>query len=160
MKKLYLLRHASADMGWGQKDSDRPLTDFGQSQAQKIAQSIQGIHHVICSNACRTMETLNTIIEYSTKPNKVEFKENLYNANAQTLLEEIQLLEEENVLVVAHNPGIHMLAHDLTKMEATPKHDMLSISYPPCGLTILECGIESWADIEKRQNKLIDFITV
>ena len=160
MKDLYLLRHAQADMGFDQNDIDRPLTDHGYAQAKNIAPHLKNIDVALCSNAMRTRETLETIIKNGTKPKDVVFTNDLYNADTQTLLDALYTVDGDNVLIVAHNPGIHLTAYDLMEQANTRKHDLVLSMYPPCSLTILECPIDDWQFIEKKKNKLIDFITV
>jgi len=160
MRTLYLLRHAESPMSFDKKDSERPLSDHGHAQAREISKHLKEIDFALCSSATRTRETLEAVMGAIEKPKKIKFSDNLYNAPAQVILDEICNVNAENLLVVAHNPGIHIIANELTQKEATPKHEMLSMTYPPCSLTILECDVEDWALIEKRNNKLIDFITV
>ena len=160
MRTLYLLRHAQADMSFNKKDSERPLTEHGYKQARQISQYLKEIDFALCSSAVRTRETLETLIEHGETPNKIKFTHDLYNANAEKILEEIRDINAQNLLIVAHNPGIHLAAHDLTKLGETSNHDRLILSYPPCSLTILRCEIDDWSLINKRQNHLMDFITI
>ncbi len=160
MKTLYLLRHAQSDMGFNQKDFDRPLTEHGYAQAKEIAKYFSDIDMALSSSAVRTRETLETIIEVGTTPNKIKFTHDLYNAEAQTIFEEIGRINAQSLLIVAHNPGIHLTAYDLMEPENSSKHDMVSSLYPPCSLSIFECPIDDWALIEKKKNRLVDFIKV
>ena len=159
-KYLYILRHAQADMGFNQKDADRPLTAHGYEQAKNITAHLKNIDMALCSSAVRTRETLETAIAHGETPNKIKFTHDLYNASADIILQEIRDVYAQNLLIVAHNPGVHLVAHELTKSDNSPLHDKLSMSYPPCNLTILECDIEDWSTIGKNSNQLLDFITL
>ena len=61
MTTVYLIRHAEAlaREDWSEEDSDRPLTERGRKQAQKLAKSLakSGISEVRTSPATRCHET-------------------------------------------------------------------------------------------------------
>lgn len=148
MRKIYLLRHAQAESGFSAPDKDRELTDHGKEQAFNVGLFLknQDIHTVLCSVAKRTQETLEQVKTAGASFAKIEILEKFYNAHADILGREIELVEN-NVLVIAHNPGIHQLAFQLAKDGNASLIDRLAMGYPPASLSIFE------------DNQLNDFIT-
>lgn len=160
MRTLYLLRHAESPMSFAQKDSERSLSDYGRQQAGQIAIHLKDIDLALCSSATRTQETLENAINSGASAKEIKMIDNLYNASMETILDEIRSANAQNLLIVAHNPGIHLTAHSLAKSDQSLAYEKLSVSYPPCSLTILKCDIKDWALLEKRQNELVDYITI
>lgn len=117
MKRIILIRHAqAADPLMGQKDFDRPLTDQGiydtEQQAMKIP--MDEYTHLFHSAAARTTATAQTFAHYFPKI-QLHSRKDLYNADLNQLLEFIEeLWDEEQLILVAHNPGITQLYFHLT----------------------------------------------
>lgn len=148
MRKIYLLRHAEAPSAFNVSDIERPLSAHGKNQAFQIGTVLQQhkIDHVLCSSALRTQETLDSLKKAGAQFDKVEILENLYNAPADVLLKEIGMTKG-NVLIIAHNPGIHQLAFQLAQKGDTKLIDELAMGYSPASLSIFE------------NNKIIDLIS-
>lgn len=161
-KTLYLLRHAQAASALNGTDKDRPLSAHGIEQAKVVGQYLKdiNINKVICSSAERTRMTLNAVQEGGTSSESIEYSEVLYNAPAGDILNVIQSSAEDNILVIAHNPGIHMLANMLVddKNGDAIQVENLKIFYRPATLSIIECNIDNWADIQPSANKLTGLI--
>lgn len=161
MPKLYLLRHAQAEGGFDKSDKDRALTAHGINQSKEVSAHLTNIPLCLCSGATRTKMTLESAIEGNTQINKTNFIDELYNAPAGVLLNAIQQADTANdLLLIAHNPGIHQLANILAHEDESAIREKLRFQYAPATLSILDCQIEKWADIKPAQNTLLDFITV
>ncbi len=158
MPKLYLLRHAQADMAYGMEDKNRPLTPHGITQATLVAAHLKDINVVYCSAAERTKMTLQAAIDGGAEIKRHEIIDNFYNAPAEILRQKILDSDAENILIIAHNPGIHQLAASLTMTGEEQKLNQLMSMYPPASLSIFDCDIEAWSDLKSYQNTLIDFI--
>lgn len=158
MRRLYLLRHADAPMAYDMSDKDRPLSDIGINQSKNVGGHLNNIDTVLCSNSKRTKMTCDAVIETGSKIGKIEYLEELYNAPAGVLLNALQNAQSETVLIIAHNPGIHALANMLCEESDDPSREKLRLFYNPATLTILECPIEDWKDIQPNQNKLVNLI--
>jgi phosphohistidine phosphatase len=159
MLKLFLLRHAQAANDFTIDDHDRPLTPHGLKQAENIAKHLPQIDLALCSDACRTRSTLEVIEKTGTAINKAQYLNSFYNAPAGELLAEIQNSgTAKNLLVVAHNPGIHQCAVMLSKQGDNMHSNQLIFGYPPASLSIFEYGINDWKNIQPQGNKLIDLI--
>lgn len=118
MNRILLIRHAqAADPLANQKDFDRPLTTQGVMDAKQQASEIQlnGYNRLYHSAAQRTTETAQHFA--ASSPGLQLFaRKDLYNADLNQLLEIIEeLWDEDQVILVAHNPGITHLYFHLTE---------------------------------------------
>lgn len=145
MHQLFLLRHARAEpAGTKISDHDRPLTPEGRLDAGKIAKAMRtaGLAPdvVLVSTATRTQQTLEMLEQHALWdewPN-IDALPQLYMATPPQILNTLRDLPEtvRSVLVVAHNPGLHMLALQLAgepKLAADFK--TLQAGYPTATLS-------------------------
>ena len=122
MKQIYILRHAKSS--WDNtklSDFERPLSKRGINDAVKLGKFILAnkirVSNVICSNARRTKDTFDLIskdLDFSIE--KVTYTDNLYYGEPYKIIEMIKNLDEKDlsVLIVGHNPTLHMLIEKLT----------------------------------------------
>lgn len=145
--KLILLRHTKSD--WTDPrlaDRDRPLNDRGRSAAVKMGAWLKSRGHVpdvvLCSDARRTRETLEGL---SLPEAKVEYRADLYLADAETILALARQQTADCVLVVGHNPGIGEAAEMACKMPPTRPE---FLRYPTGACTVVEIDGEPgrWLD--------------
>lgn len=115
-RTLLLMRHAKAvDFASGRTDHQRALAEHGQHQARWMGGQLQSSgllpDFALCSTAVRTQQTLAGL----GLACPVDYQPSVYQARAETILEEIQLVPEEVsvLIVVGHAPGIPSLAHEL-----------------------------------------------
>lgn len=117
MKRIILIRHAQAeDPLISQKDFDRPLTIKGVSDAmhQATKTPMDGYVHLYHSASQRTSETARAFANHFQKI-QLHSRKDLYNADLNQLLEILEeLWEQEQIILVAHNPGITQLYFHLT----------------------------------------------
>ncbi|WP_299817201.1 histidine phosphatase family protein [uncultured Jannaschia sp.] len=135
--KLILLRHAKSDWSDPAKDGrDRPLNERGRAAAEKIGSWLKSRHYlpdlVLCSDALRTRQTLSSLDLPETA---TEFRADLYEAEAATILEIATGQNAECVLVVGHNPGIGTAAADAC---ATPPSHPDFLRYPTGACTVID----------------------
>lgn len=117
-RQLIIMRHATADAGRG-RDRDRPLTPLGLDEARRVGVRLRELgpspDRVLCSTALRCRETCRSLLAGLGREPSVEFDEALYNADAGGLLDAIaHVVEPRRVLLIAHNPGVSMLALSLS----------------------------------------------
>ena len=122
MLTLSLMRHAKSD--WGDldlDDFDRALAPRGIKAAPLMAKEIVRLgltpHLVLCSGAVRTRATLALMVpEFGALPPAIRYDDQLYLAPPHTLLGVVgqHAKSETRVMIVAHNPGLHALALELT----------------------------------------------
>ncbi len=159
MLKLFLLRHAQAANSFDMGDKDRPLTSHGVQQAKILGATLPEVDLVLCSAANRTKMTLEALQAGGFNLKKFIFIEEIYNAPAGDVLNAIQQQASEAILmVIAHNPGIHQLANALSKEDGSSQREKLRYDYAPASLSILECPIENWIDIQPQENKLAELV--
>ncbi|MBM3427350.1 MAG: histidine phosphatase family protein [Bacteroidetes bacterium] len=134
MKRILLIRHAqAADPLASQKDFDRPLTTQGVLDAKQQASEIQlnGYHRLYHSAAQRTAETAQPFAAASPGL-QLHARKDLYNADLNQLLEILEeLWDEDQVILVAHNPGItHLYFHLTEEWEAFEPGTCAELVFP------------------------------
>nr|WP_281501200.1 histidine phosphatase family protein [Erythrobacter sp. F6033] len=160
-----MLRHAKSD--WddtAQRDFDRGLNDRGRRGARVIGDHIRkhGIKwdSVIASPAVRVSATL----EAGLPELEPIYDKRLYLAASDTILEAVQEhaagadAEPNTVLISGHNPGLQEVLLDLV----SPAHENdlfkeASVKFPTATFAVLECNIDSWADLKNYCAKLVHF---
>lgn len=143
--RLILMRHASAAAGTG-RDFDRPLTRRGLSEAHAVGERLRALHavpdRVVSSSARRCRETCEALTSglgtSAPTASAVEYSDLLYNASTQDLLDAIRSIDDaRTLLVVAHNPGISLLALELGRRD--PAQDAtLRAGFVPATIAIFE----------------------
>lgn len=155
MKKLYLCRHAKADMKEeGQRDFLRELNKRGHRDAEYMAGIVKKNHGVkpeivYSSPALRAFGTAEYMAKaFGFKPEEVDQRRELYEADVLTILGILQYTadEVESVMVVGHNPGLTLL---VSHMNPETEIDNL----PTCGLVGLELEIDDWFDVKRAKAK-------
>lgn len=126
MLTLTLFRHAKS--GWestASNDHTRPLNNRGLRDAPVMAQELQtrGVAPDRClvSSATRTRETIAACIDAGlVNQTSVVYFDELYLASAEKVLDVVQTdfisqtVSPQSVLVLAHNPGLEVLANTLS----------------------------------------------
>lgn len=127
MHRLILMRHAQAESSGGDGgDRERPLSPQGRADAALMGRALaaRGLRPDIAlvSAALRTRQTWDAV-EDALGDVEVRLEPDLYDAPAETLRRHVQDAEEAAgcLLVLAHNPGVHLLAHEyLVQGAASP----------------------------------------
>ena len=162
MKQLMILRHAQAlGVEPGGDDKSRKLSPKGIEDAKALGalmerQNLQP-DLVLCSAAVRTRQTLDGLLNVIAV-GRIDYSDTLYNADFSVLLNAVQGQSNDinNLLLVAHNPGIHTFAARLASDESEQfLIERLMMSYAPATMTVLQCDIENWADLEVYQNPVL-----
>ena len=115
--QLIVMRHATANPGRG-RDHDRTLTAHGREQARRVGSALRSQgpipERILCSSAIRCRETWQAISAELGSGASVDFENDLYNASAESLLNSLaEIVDEQNILLLAHNPGVSDLALEL-----------------------------------------------
>jgi phosphohistidine phosphatase len=150
MKRLLVLRHAKAeeDSASG-KDFDRPLARRGWEDAAEVGRATRerGLHPdvIIASPATRVVETLAALAE-GYGPLDADYDRRIYNASAGTLLDVVRETHDDaqTLLVVGHNPGLHLLVLDLTNDGAGGLRIRIENSFPTATLAAVDLAISTW----------------
>ncbi|ADO75248.1 SixA phosphatase family protein [Stigmatella aurantiaca] len=139
MDRLILMRHAQAEPSSpAGGDAARPLSPSGCAEASLMGRVLSGRglkpDLALVSPATRTQQTWELMKEAFGHV-KVRDTANLYNASAKTLRHLIESHEDEAgcLLVIAHNPGVHVLATEYFRdSDASPAElERLSAGFPP-----------------------------
>ncbi len=146
MKRLYVLRHAQAG-SYTPTDHERGLTDFGVRQALSIASKISGVDfgYAIVSDAERTQRTFSAL-EVNVD---VLISDEAYNASALQLeaLVRNTPAHVENVLLIAHNPGVS----DMARVAGVTQ------SLGTCDLVVVEFDSE-WDNFAMELSRVVELV--
>ncbi|MGA6126588.1 MULTISPECIES: SixA phosphatase family protein [unclassified Microbacterium] len=116
MITLILVRHAKSDWGTGLDDHERPLNDRGRRDAPVMARRLAatGVRpaRILSSTAVRARTTAQTFADALGV--SVETDEGLYGAPGSRLLATAAACGVTDVMVVAHDPGMTVLAEQLS----------------------------------------------
>lgn len=160
-RKLILIRHAKS--AWDDPFADdhaRVLNDRGRQSAVAIGKWLAEQGHVpdviLSSDSARTTETVDLILpELGTAP-EVDYRPELYHAEADVLMDALMGADAQAVALVAHNPGIGNFAH---RIVAEPPAHARFIDYPTAATLVAEFDRDSWAEVDWRQGRVVEFIT-
>lgn len=140
MRRLILMRHAEAERSApdGGGDRARPLSARGRADAQSLGQSLldRGFRpdRALVSGAVRTRQTWD-LVQEALGDLEVEILDDLYNAEADVIRHAVEDREDsvECLAVVAHNPGVHLLAVEYLADAAASPHllDRMAGGFPP-----------------------------
>jgi phosphohistidine phosphatase len=165
MKTLTLLRHAqTVQPGFVLNDFDRPLDPRGRQALQRLGHQLLASNTspeaIFCSAAIRTEQTLHTLKDYLPTGAHTHLDAQLYNANLETLINKVKKFSDswKHILVIAHNPGIELLAGWLLPTSLDPVIRRVRTYYPPAGLLSVGLPIESWLDLAPHKANLKTFI--
>lgn len=138
MKKLVLMRHATYKRDGSNSDYDYALSSYGEKESKDAANALINIGFkpdlILCSSANRAKQTANIMANcFSLNEEYVLENKALYLCSPDTLLDVLQEVTQgfENILLVAHNPGVSVLTRILSKTDALP-------SFPPSGFSVFD----------------------
>lgn len=151
---VYLLRHAKSSRSNPElADFDRPLAPRGERECDVMAEyfRLADIHPelVVCSAALRTRQTLQRVRPGLGESPMVKHYRDLYHAGPQAMLDRLRRTPEDvrRVMLIAHNPGLHMLAQRLVAGGVEEDLHRLSENLPTGALAILVYRGHSWNDL-------------
>ncbi|MCB1342695.1 MAG: histidine phosphatase family protein [Pseudooceanicola sp.] len=156
MKTLILMRHAKSDWSTGEEsDHARPLNRRGRASALALGNWLRGKgwlpDQVLCSTARRTRETLAGLgLEV-----EADYRDALYHAEVEALLEAVRGATGGTVLIIGHNPGIGELAERL--VAEAPEHREF-YNYPTGATLVVRFGVDGWPEVGERTGEAVDFV--
>ena len=137
-------------------DFDRPLSKRGISNAIQLSGYIQkhsiAFDLVLSSPSERTQSTLDLILSSLDPIPTTTLKESIYHASASSLSQLIKELDDEinNLLIIGHNPGLHILTETLTNESI--------VKFPTCAFAKIT-NFNHWKDIDAGILNLESLIT-
>ncbi|HEY5207182.1 MAG TPA: histidine phosphatase family protein [Roseiarcus sp.] len=165
MRRLFLVRHAKAELSVGRDDYARKLTDRGRADARRVARALAARRFLpdvlIHSGAARAKETAEIFAAEWRSKVELEQDTRLYDASGTTLLDHARALADahKRVGLVGHNPGFGELATALTGAGAEPERRRLAAKFPTCAVAVLDFSIELWAEVERSSGMLALYLT-
>ena len=155
MKRLILMRHAEAGWHINMDDHERPLSASGIRDAKKIGSWLKEKEYlpdeVISSTSVRTRETLSYLFLECPQI----FEKSLYLADAEQMKSTLKTLSSETVILLAHNPGITELAHDLMNHEE--KHENF-MDFPAASTLVIDFKADRWSEVKSDSGIFVDFV--
>jgi phosphohistidine phosphatase len=149
LKRLTLVRHAQADdQVPDRSDWERPLTKRGLRDAEEMARRLKSQRLkpdlILSSPAMRARETAEIFAKQlcANKPEKLQFADELYLADAKHLLNCIHTVggAHLHLLIVAHNPGLTEFADQLSQERCVE-------AMPTCAIFTAEFALKSWDEL-------------
>ena len=165
MRRLFLVRHAKAELSVGRDDYARKLTERGRTDARRVAKALAARHFLpdvlIHSGAARAKQTAEIFAAEWRSKVELEQDTRLYDASLITLLDRTRALRDEHkrVGLVGHNPGLGELATALTGSGAEPERHHLAAKYPTSAVAVLDFSIHRWAEVERNSGMLALYLT-
>lgn len=164
---LFLLRHAKAvPYGKGSADFERPLSERGERDAEKMASLFerQGFSpdKALCSPSVRTRQTLEAFKDCLALC-KPTFPEEMYLIGAAPLLTRIRKTgsEKSKLFIIAHSPGIEELALELIDPKAGGDAlglERMSEKFPTGALAVLKPLCSDWKGLKAQSCRLEAFV--
>ncbi len=150
LRKLTLIRHATADQDAGVRDFERPLTRKGHGEAQEMAKRLheRGLvpDLILVSSAMRTRETADNFAKVlGVAARLLQADDSLYLADGEHILSTIRAVGPRvgNLMVIGHNPGISAAAIALAP-------ETVSADLPTCGLLTMTVNCAVWSLVDRR----------
>ncbi len=160
-RRLILMRHARQG-GTAATDHDRPLVREGQLQARRVGRRLARLgpipDRVLASTALRCRETWAEMSTELPATIRLDLEPTLYNATADQLLDAIAAVDETvgTLLLLAHNPGISLLALGLAGTREAER-DRLLRGFTPATVAIFEVA-DAWSTVSPRTVRLQSFM--
>jgi phosphohistidine phosphatase len=167
MKQLMILRHAkAAPEDFYADDHARALNERGREAAKLLGHYLYKAQlqpaTVICSTSTRTRETWQLLAaEIAPPANPILFDKTLYHASAAHLLHRVQETSDasECLLLIGHNPGMHVLALELAGAGDAALRNQLRQNFPTTAMAIVAFDVEHWAEVGAGKGTLTHFLT-
>jgi phosphohistidine phosphatase len=165
MRRLFLVRHAKAELATGRDDYARKLTERGRADARRIAKALAARRILpdllIHSGAARAKQTAEILAAAWEHKAELEEDARLYDASLTMLFDRTRALghAHKSVGLVGHNPGLGELAAALTGSGAEPEVTRLSAKYPTGAVAVLDFSIKRWEELERHSALLALYLT-
>ena len=165
MHRLHLLRHAKSSWKKDVEDRERRLNRRGREAARGVGRNlpsmIGALDLVLCSSAVRTRETMDLVLaDYRVRPRTV-IEDELYAASPEKLIERLRRLDEndDNVLLIGHNPGLHELAVALADANSAVLSALVSGKFPTGARASFKVS-DPWGALGHSRYELVAYVTV
>jgi len=131
MKTLLIFRHAQAVHFGDTSDHDRPLTEKGVLDAQRMGRLLRGLRpeQVLSSTAKRAVTTAELALRTAERTTNIQCLRQLYDSDIPQHLELLRQVASavNSLLIVGHNPTFEHLASALVHRPVPMKTGSLAI---------------------------------
>ena len=164
MKRLIVMRHATAAGLGAASDFERPLTAEGQREAERVGAWLGGRGYLpqlaLCSTALRVRETWAAAVRGLGVSPRVRWDRAFYDADAGDLMQEASEIEDDadTVILIAHNPSVTHFAFSLASRGDPEGRERLRAGFRPATAAVFELRGEAFADLPEQGGVLVDFI--
>ncbi|MFV9903846.1 MAG: histidine phosphatase family protein [Rickettsiales endosymbiont of Dermacentor nuttalli] len=147
------MRHATAENT--SQDYNRILTEIGKQEALKSAKYLNKYEIlpelILASSSVRTRETALYIKQNIRNNVQVEFIDKLYRAGANSILKQLQQLEDcyTAIMLVVHNSGVY----EFSKEFLGQNQDLLR-NIVPASIAYFTVECDSWSLLENGHGNL------
>lgn len=141
MRTVILLRHAKAEREAATgEDFDRALTERGWADARLIGRVLADAgfapDRALVSASVRASQTWEAVAT-AFPPAETTPLRSLFNAGPERLLAEIEAAHDaETVIVVAHNPGLHILSARWARGSGAPGATKVDAGFPTAAAAV------------------------
>jgi len=158
-RRLIIMRHATA-LGSGARDFDRHLSERGTREARAVGRRLVALGaipgRVLCSSAMRCRETWQGVALALAPAAPVDFEDDLYGASAATIRDVVTGIEDaETLMILAHNPGVSVLAHELGS-DRDDDSAQFQGGFTPASIAIFAVA-DAWPLLSRRTARLLHF---
>jgi phosphohistidine phosphatase len=166
MRRLLLLRHAKTerDSSTG-RDHDRVLDETGRIDAPAIGAALAKAGLVpdlaLVSTAKRAVETWDLVSPHLSPRPAMRMEGDLYGAAPNALLGTVRATSPDikQLMIVAHNPGLHELALGLVAKGQPDDLQILQNNLPTGAVVVIDFTTDDWKNIAFRSGHLKKIIT-
>lgn len=135
MKTLLVLRHAQAVHFGNTADHDRPLTEKGFRDAERIGRLFRGIRPsgVLCSTAKRAVDTAEAALKATDSSVDIQRLSQLYDSDWAQHMHAVHSVDAavNCLLLVGHNPVLESLVTALIRRPIVMKTGSLAVVAAP-----------------------------
>jgi phosphohistidine phosphatase len=161
MLTLSLLRHAKSS--WEEadlEDFERPLARRGESAAHRMGgyMAEHGIAPklVLCSSAVRARQTLDLVLPRLSAAPSVVYEETFYLAAPLVMLARLHKVDDtvDHVMIVGHDPGLQLLAIELSGKGDPQVLQAVARKYPTGALAVIRFEVRTWSKVTRGTGRL------
>jgi len=158
--RLILTRHAKSS--WGDpamEDHERPLNRRGAKSARAVGKWVKKRGYVpevaLVSSSERTRQTW-ALMSKAFKPTpEVLFRDELYHAEPNEMLDELRKAPAPCVMMVGHNPGTAFFAQGLV---AALPGDARFERFPTAATAVIDFDVEDWGAVAWNTGRVTDLV--
>ena len=116
--KLYLMRHGEAET-FAKSDAARALTNTGRAAVASKADLLPAIDQLIVSPYLRALQTADILVEAGVAvQHRLVDERVLPDCGLGPIVDQLIDTDRQNQLIVAHNPLLSLLVHELCGEQA------------------------------------------